>query len=505
MSPPVTDLSQHKRLLLRTAEMARADAATIAAGTPGEVLMEAAGAGVASRIFERYERQPVAVLCGPGNNGGDGFVVARLLLKAGWPVTLGLLGSPGDLKGDAAAMMELWTGPVHGLEPDLLDGRPLVVDAMFGAGLTRPLSGRAAAISEAVAERGLAVVAIDMPSGLHGNTGALLGPVMKARDSVTFFRRKPGHVLLPGRAYCGDVTVVDIGIPDEVLGDIAPNCWENGPELWLDRFPWPRLEGHKYGRGHAVVVSGGAAHTGAARLAARGALRAGAGLVSVASPPDAVAINAAHLTAIMTLGFDGAGELSGILADRRKNAVLIGPGNGVTGATRRNVLAALAADKACVLDADGLSVFADDPAVLFDAIDNPCLLTPHWGEFKRLFPEIADTAADGPAGPDKVDMARRAARSSGAVVLLKGPDTVIAAPDGRAVINSNAPPTLATAGSGDVLAGIALGLMAQGMDAFDAGGAAAWLHGAAAEAFGPGLIAEDISEQLPAILSRLEA
>ncbi|MFQ5534820.1 MAG: NAD(P)H-hydrate dehydratase [Sphingomonadales bacterium] len=499
--------------LLGCAEMARADALAMEGGRSGVELMLAAGKGVAREIMARWEARPVVVLCGPGNNGGDGFVIARVLAEAGWDVTVALPGSRKRLKGDAARMARLWTGVVQALGPEVLDGRSLVVDALFGAGLSRDLEGVAAAVVKAVNAAGLPVVAVDIPSGVHGDTGAVLGSAMKAALTVTFFRRKPGHLLMPGRLYGGDVVTVDIGIPASVLDKIGPGTWDNQPDLWLSGFPWPPLEGHKYSRGHAVVVSGPMAHTGAARLAARGALRAGAGLVSVASPPDAVMVNACQLTAIMTAGFDGAGELESMLSDRRKNAVLLGPGNGVNEATRANVLAVLRLGKACVLDADALSVFEDEPATLFEAIRAPCLLTPHEGEFARLFPHIARQGGKGPGalgpdamGPDamgKVEMAREAARTSGAVVLLKGPDTVIAAPDGRAAINGNAPAELATAGSGDVLAGFGLGLLAQGMEAFEAGCAAAWLHGAAAQAFGPGLVAEDLSEQLPAILRGL--
>ena len=480
--------------LLTVEQMYAADKAAMAGGVSGERLMENAGAALARAIRERWSPCPVAILCGPGNNGGDGFVAARHLATAGWPVRLALLGDAGRLKGDAALMAGRWEGGVEALGEALLDGAALAVDALFGAGLGRPIDGAARAVIEAVAARRMDCIAVDVPSGVHGDTGAVLGPAATARLTVTFFRRKPGHLLMPGRALCGETVVADIGIPDAVLGDIGPTLFANGPTLWRARYPWPDAAHHKYSRGHAVVVGGGAETTGAARLAARCALRAGAGLVTIASPPEALATYAATLEAVMTRAVADDGAFEALLADPRKNAVLAGPGNGVSETTRRRVRAALAAGKACVLDADALTVFEDAPSQLFTAISSPCLLTPHEGEFARLF-DIQG---------DKVARSRAAAAESGAAVLLKGADTVIAAPDGRAAINCNAPPGLATAGSGDVLAGIALALLAQGMSPYDAGCAAAWLHGDAAARFGPGLIAEDLCETLPAVLAGLE-
>lgn len=478
--------------LLTVAEMYRADSLAIAGGVPGPLLMENAGRAVADEIRRRWPPRPVVVLCGPGNNGGDGFVVARLLAADGWPVRLGLLGSREALKGDAAGAAAAWTGAVEPATPALLDGGPLVVDALFGAGLARPLDGVALDLVRAM--DGLTVVAVDVPSGVHGDSGAVMGAAPAAALTVTFFRPKPGHLLLPGRTRCGATVVADIGIPVAVLDDIRPRTFRNGPALWRDRYPWPRLDGHKYHRGHAVVL-GGAVMTGAARLAARAALRAGAGLVTVACPPEAFAVYAAGSPSLIVQPVDGDG-FAALLADGRKNAALLGPGAGGGAETRGRVLAALEAGKACVIDADAITAFAEQPDALLGRLDSRCLLTPHEGEFARLFGAVNGT---------KLERARAAAARSGAVVLLKGPDTVIAAPDGRAAINANAPPELATAGAGDVLAGLALGLMAQGMDAFDAGCAAAWLHGEAAAAFGPGLIAEDLAEALPQVLARLKA
>ena len=480
-------------VVLSVEEMSKADAAAIAGGVPGLDLMENAGTAIADEIRRRWQPRPAVVLCGPGNNGGDGFVVARLLAAAGWPVTVALSGPRDALKGDAATNAGRWTGAVAPLDRTVVDGCGLVVDALFGAGLARPLEGVARAVVEAVTERKLDCVSVDVPSGVHGDTGGVLGGAPQASVCVTFFRRKPGHLLLPGRTLAGDVVVADIGIPDSVLADIGPRTFVNGSGLWLERYPWAAAGANKYSRGHAVVV-GGPEMPGAARLAALGARRIGAGLVTIAAPPEAFPVFAAGPPGTLVKPVVDDGEFAEFLSDPRKKAVLVGPGAGVSDGTRRRALAALKAEKACVLDADALTVFRDDPETLFSAIAGPCLLTPHEGEFARLFA----------TGGDKLSRARDAARRSGAVVLLKGPDTVIAATDGRAVINADAPPELATAGSGDVLAGIALGLMVQGMDVFDAGCAAAWIHGAAAAAFGPGLIAEDLLDVLPRVVRRLK-
>ncbi len=481
--------------LLTVDEMYRADAAAMAAGVGGEALMEAAGRAVADQIRNRWAQRPITVLCGPGNNGGDGFVVARLLAAEGWPVRLALLGELSRLKGDAALNAGRWTGQIEALSTAVLDGAQLVVDGLFGAGLARAPAGVARRVIEAVNHSGIPCVAIDIPSGVDGDTGAVLEVAPRSALTVTFFRRKPGHLLLPGRGLTGELVVADIGIPEDVLADIAPAGFANRPELWLARYPWPAMTDHKYSRGHAVIA-GGAVMTGAARLAARGAMRAGAGMVTVASPPAVVAVYAADMAGLLVSAVANSEEFAALLEDRRKNAVLIGPGCGVGRTTREMVLAALAAGRATVLDADAITVFQDDPESLFAASKGTnCLLTPHDGEFARLFA----------AGGDKLTRTRAAAAKCGAVVLLKGADTVIAAPDGRAVINHNAPPDLATAGAGDVLSGMALGLMAQGMDAFDAGCAASWLHGEAANSFGPGLVAGDLPEMLPGVLRRLKA
>ncbi|MCH8197832.1 MAG: NAD(P)H-hydrate dehydratase [Proteobacteria bacterium] len=489
-------------VLLTVAEMGRADAMAIAAGTPGEVLMEAAGAAVASEIRSRWRPCPTVVLCGPGNNGGDGFVIARHLEDAGWDVVVALLGSADKLKGDAALNARRWKGEVMPLAPAVLDGRALVVDAIFGAGLARPLAGQALATieavnGEAVNGRELPCVGVDTPSGIDGDSGEVRGAAPQCALTVTFFRKKPGHLLLPGRRLAGEVVVADIGIAESVLEAIGPETVENTPSLWRHLLPWPRPEDHKYSRGH-VIVGGGAEMTGAARLAAGAALRAGAGLVTIASPPEVVPIYAVYMPGVLTIPVDDEEAFAALLADRRKNAVLLGPGYGVNEATRSRVLAALGAGKRLVLDADALTVFADKPGDLFAAIAGECVLTPHEGEFARIFPDLGGEFGG------KLARARQAAEVSGAVVLLKGADTVIASPGGRAAINTNAPAALATGGAGDVLAGLIIGLMAQGMAPFEAASAAAWIHGEAAFDFGPGLIAEDLAGLVPGVLARLD-
>ncbi len=483
--------------LLSVAQMYAADAAAIDAGTPGIQLMENAGQAIAREIRKRWQPCPVAVLCGPGNNGGDGFVVARLLQEAGWPVRLALLGAVDRLKGDAAIAADRWRGETGEMSTELLGEAELVIDALFGAGLGRALDGVAREVVEEINARGVPCVAVDVPSGVHGDSGRILGAAPRARLTVTFCRRKPGHLLLPGRACSGEVVCADIGIPNAAVNRQKIDLHVNTPGAWLGAYPWPTSEGHKYDRGHALVIGGGASASGAARLAARGALRIGAGLVTVVAPQLALEVYGAQLTAVMVAPLE---NLDAQLQDKRKNAFLIGPGCGVGDETAERVSAILATKRACVLDADALTSYNHVPNQLFEKINSETVLTPHEGEFSRLF----GGRGGGNLASGKVEYARAAARRSGAVVVFKGSDTVIAAPDGRTAINANAPAELATAGAGDVLAGFILGLLAQGMNAFDAACASVWLHGAAADRFGPGLVAEDLSEELPAELRALK-
>lgn len=477
--------------LLSVEEMYRADQAAVAAGVAGCELMEHAGRAVAEAVDGRFRRGRVAVLCGPGNNGGDGFGAARHLCDMGWRVRLALLGDPAKLRGDAAHHAARWGGPVEALDTAVLENADVAVDAMFGAGLSRPLEGAPSALAEALRERTIPTVAVDVPSGLRGDDGRVLGDtVVKAAATVTFFRKKPGHLLLPGREFCGETILADIGTPASVLDDIRPETFENDPTLFAEAWPWRQPDSHKYRFGHATVF-GGATTTGAGRLASAAALRSGAGLVTVAAPSGALPVYAAAMPSLITVPLDDAPGFESLMADSRKNAFLLGPGAGVSRQTRERAEALMATGRAVVLDADALTAFKDDQQVLARAVRGPTVLTPHEGEFARVFPDIEG---------DKLRRARLAAERTGAVVLLKGFDSVIAAPDGRAAVNANAPAELATAGAGDVLAGIVLGALAQGLDAFPAACAATWLHGMAAQGFGPGLIAQDLPDRLPAAL-----
>ena len=483
--------------LLSNTEMAAADRLAIASGVAGSALMERAGAAVADAVAARHSAASrVVVLAGPGNNGGDGFVAARLLAERGFHVHLMLAGELARLKGDAAIAAAKWKGPIAPSHPDGFVNAGVIVDALFGAGLDRPVEGERRDMIEAMNAQPAPILAVDLPSGINGSTGGVMGIAVKAAQSITFFRKKVGHLLLPGRLYCGRVSVADIDIPTTVLPEIGVQTFEDTPALWRQHFPRPRAGGHKYDRGHAVVVSGPVWSTGAARLAARAALRAGAGLVTIASPRDAVLVNAAASLAVMVRPVDGAGELAEFLSDRRLNAVALGPGLGVGAPTCDAVLTVLSGERAVVLDADAITSFANDPARLAKALrargGKPALMTPHEGEFQRYFGRLDEKTKEG----SKLERTRLAAKLVGATILLKGSDTVVAAPDGRAAIAANAPPYLATAGAGDVLTGMAVGLLAQGMPAFEAAAAAVWLHGEAALAAGPGLISEDLPEAL---------
>src|SRR5882757_3846319 len=490
--------------VLTTTEMERADRLTIAAGTPGFALMMSAGQAVAEAAMSLVEQGPIVVVAGRGNNGGDGFVAAAELAARGREVSVVLLCERDSLQGEAASAARGWKYPVLPFTPHAIGKPALIIDALFGAGLNRPVKGEPHDMIEAINANGAPVLAVDLPSGINGTSGAVMGVAVRAAETVTFFRRKPAHLLLPGRIHCGRVRVADIGIEASVLAEIKPQTFENVPDTWRASFPVPRTDGHKYSRGHTVIVSGDIAATGAARLAARGALRAGAGLATLASPRDALAVNAAALTAVMVRAVDTVIEFGELIGDdKRLNACVIGPGAGIGERTRDFVHAALSAKRHLVLDADALTSFADAPDRLFESIktshDPQVVLTPHEGEFPRLFSDISNKHPL----RSKLERVRAAAERSGAVVLLKGPDTVVASPDGRATIASNAPPWLATAGAGDVLAGMIAGLLAQSVPALEAACIGVWMHGEAAREAGPGLIAEDLPEVLPAVFRQL--
>jgi hydroxyethylthiazole kinase-like uncharacterized protein yjeF len=489
--------------LLTPREMGEADRFAMRAGVPGLTLMERAGYAVARVAVGLARTQGrIIVLCGPGGNGGDGFVAARWLQAWGYPTTVFLNGERSALRGDAAHMAGLWAGEVAPAAAFSPEGADLVIDALYGAGLSRDVDGLAAQCVARINAWGGKTLAVDVPSGLDGETGAVRGVAVAATATVTFFRLKPGHLLSSGKGRPGRLVLADIGIPAAALDEIAPQAFANQPKLWLQALPTLSALSHKYVRGAALVLSGEAHRTGAARLAARAALRIGAGLVTLACDPDAVAVNAGHETAVMVAPFEGEAGFANLLSDLRRNAILVGPGAGVGEATRAHVKTSLTAAHApaVVLDADALTSFSREPAALAALIaakPRPVVITPHEGEFGRLFrsrPDVTDA-------PGKLARARAAARALGAVVILKGADTVVAAPDGRATIGCDLPPTLATAGSGDTLAGFVCGLLAQRVPAFEAASAAVWLHGACARAIGPGLVAEDLSDALPRVLA----
>jgi hydroxyethylthiazole kinase-like uncharacterized protein yjeF len=489
--------------LLSNEEMAEADRLAIAAGIPGIELMENAGRAVAERVAARHQLgTEITVVAGPGNNGGDGLVAARILSERGYNVRVLAISGREGLRADPAEMARRLPLPLEPASPEALSGAMVVVDALFGAGLDRPVMGVGGAMIEAMNACGASIIAVDLPSGINGSTGAVLANAVRADETVTFFRRKPGHLLLPGRLYCGKLQLANIGLPDHVLGRVRPRTFVNDPGLWGGSFPVPQIADHKYTRGHAVVVSGEMSRTGAARLAARAALRAGAGLVTIASPREALGVNAAASLAIMVRPVDAPAELSVLLSDPRFNAIALGPGGGVGTRMRGLVKAALNGDRAVVLDADALTSFSEEAGALGAAIaaagSSAVILTPHQGEFSRLF-----TDPDLRYAPSKLQAARLAAERIKGILVLKGADTVIAAPDGRAAISDNAPAWLATAGSGDVLTGIITGLLAQRMPAYEAACAAVYLHGEAATAFGPGLISEDLPDALPQVYRQL--
>ncbi|NOD91859.1 NAD(P)H-hydrate dehydratase [Ruegeria sp. HKCCD4884] len=529
--------------LLTAAQMRAIEQAAIESGeVTGLELMERAGRGVVEAIFEEWpewdrrgaspSRSPrylgpdegdplrAVVLCGPGNNGGDGFVVARLLREQGWEVEVFLYGDPEKLPPDARVNYERWLdeGDVNVFAVDaspsgaeyllLPKDTDLIVDGAFGTGLTRPFTGVFSLLANTetralLRDRDVKVVAVDTPSGLCADSGRVLGNVIVADLTVTFHSKKVGHVLGDGPTSCGKVQTKSIGLETAKSSQIVQMAAVDRARLQK------KTKGHKYSHGHALILSGGGGKTGAARLAARGALRIGAGLVTLGVPPAAVLEVASQITALMLQRVEGKDGLVEVLSDPRLNALCLGPGLGVERA-RELVPVALAARRATVLDADALSAFADDRDALFAQLHENCVLTPHGGEFARLFPDIADNLKAAPTqGPaySKVDATRAAAKRAGCVVLFKGSDTVIAAPDGRCSVNSasyeRAAPWLATAGSGDVLAGFITGLLARGYPPLQAAETAAWLHVECALQFGPGLIAEDLPEQLPDVFRKM--
>ncbi|MGR6465533.1 NAD(P)H-hydrate dehydratase [Rhizobium sp. PAMB 3182] len=482
-------------VLLTPDEMGQADRDAAASGIDSYGFMERAGQAVAAAALRRHPGAGrFVVFCGPGNNGGDGYVAARALSESGCNIKVFHLGDPDRLKGDAAEARRRFGLGSEPLETYQLDSGDVIIDALFGAGLDRDVPAAVANLIETVNSAGMPVIAVDLPSGLCGRRGVPLGASFKAEITVTFMTRKPGHLLMPGRALCGEISVFDIGIPRRIIAAQDSRLAVNGPGLWQGDLPTPDSAAHKFTRGHLVVFSGGPTATGAARLSAQAGLVSGAGLVTVVTPPNAALVNAGALTAIMLKSIADADDLAGWLKDRRVTAAVIGPGFGVGEKARHFVRTLARTGIPMVLDADGITSFQDAPEDLFDTFaDKPVrlVLTPHEGEFRRLFPDLA---ADEQLS--KVERALDAAKRANAVVLYKGADTVIADPVGHAVINDNAPPWLATAGSGDVLAGIIGGLMAQAVAPYQAAAAGAFRHGEAGNRAGRGLTAETLITHL---------
>lgn len=473
--------------LFLPSEMKAADLRADSLGIGEAELVRGAARAIAQEAMSGTEPGVlrIAVLAGPGLNGADGRVAARILAESGFDVTVFDPSNPDD---------------AEGFTPERFG---LVVDALFGAGLTRSIEGVSAHMIERLNRSKTEVLSVDLPSGVDGRTGESLGIAVNADRTVTFEARKPGHLLLPGRRHCGRVTVARIGLPPAALDASHGSLFANEPALWRHLLLGPRDIGHKYDRGHAAVFSGPAHQTGAARMSAGAALRGGAGLVTVLSPPSAILVNASHLTAIMLKRCADGAELASILEDGRLNVFVLGPGFGIGETARDYATRVLDADRRLILDADGITSFKDYPDELFKraraADGSPRLvMTPHEGEFERLFPDLG--AAD---GVSKIDRAKEAARRSGAVVVLKGSDTVIAEPGGRAAVNACASPWLATAGTGDVLAGLIASQLANGLPTFEAAAAGVWIHGRAAQLHGPGLIAEDLPGLVPRVLAEL--
>ena len=481
--------------ILTCAEVRAAEQRAVESGISLWALMQKAGQACADVLHAEFPEGRVIVLAGPGNNGGDAFVAAQRLRDLGRNVWLYYIASAAERTLEGQNALNALTGARQPLEDLRLKPNDIVLDGLFGAGLSRPLAGESAFAVEQVNASGAKVVAIDVPSGVSGDSGAIPGPAIRADVTVTFCAKKPAHVLQPAASLCGEVIPAEIGFGKFVADVGGGRLSENAPALWARTLRWPEATSHKHQRGRLAVVSGGLANTGAARLTAQAGLRIGAGLVTLLCPPSALMVVASSVAAVMTSSFASADDL--VAQTEKFSAVVIGPAAGVTDATRANVEALARAGRRLVLDADALTVFAAQADQLCDALSAPAILTPHTGEFERLFPGLLAEH------PNRIDAVQRAAAQTNAVVLLKGADTVIAAPDGRAVVNTHATPFLATAGSGDVLAGVIGGLVAQGLEPFDAACAAAWMHGDAGLRAGPGLTAEDLDQTLRQTLQTL--
>lgn len=465
-------------------------------------LMERAGQAIADIVLNDYRQcRKIAVLCGPGNNGGDGYMAAHILKSHGFEPTIFALGTP-RAGSDAEKAAALW-GAKHLAFDNFSSPQDfdVVIDALYGAGLDRPLEQSLQEKLKRLNESGIPVIAVDLPSGVFGQNGAIKGEAVKASKTVTFFRLKPGHVCYPGRLQCGEIRLADIGIPEKVLETIKPTRFINFLSLWLKNWPELDYDTHKYRRGHAVVFSGHQSSTGAARLAAHAAARSGAGLVTIVSPEDALLVHEMHLTSIMLKEMGSDTEILDFLENRKVRSVILGPAFGSLERALSIIKIVLLKSKifTLVLDADALTAMAGKGEEIFALIKQSpvnVILTPHEGEFQRVFPSVAHME-----DLSRIEKAAKAATVSGSVVVYKGADTIIASPDGRLAVNVNGTPFLATAGAGDVLSGIIGGLSAPKMLPFEAACAGAFLHARCAEHFGHGMIAEDIVSAIPLVLS----
>ncbi len=492
------EISASSHLLLSAAEMRRVEEAAIAAGRSGFALMQEAGKGVAGILRRDYDaRRSAIILCGPGNNGGDGFVAATELRRVGWRVVILADRERAAYRGEAGEAVALWVGEIRPLTIAALrdalaeEPRALILDALFGIGLTRDLDRRYGEIMDLAKIAGRPIIAIDIPSGIDADSGALRGFALPATRTITFGWAKPGHFLAPGEGHTGLLEILPLGFRPEWGKASGAKLWRNDPDLWREDHPYPQAEDHKYSRGLGLILARSAMF-GAGLLAARAARRIGAGMIAMGAP---TAIHSALIAAqpgLIVKKLESGEDVPALLAEPRYRAILVGCGSPADGEARAMALGALAGDPPVIVDGGGLSAFAEKPGDLFARLRPDCVLTPHDGEFAALFPDLAVL-------PDRLQATRAAAERSGACVLRKGRISLFAAPDGRAVIAPPAPADLATAGSGDVLAGILLGLMAQKMPSFSALGAALFAHGAAARHCGPRLIAEDLPEALRAL------
>ncbi len=473
--------------ILTAEQICKASALTIEAGTTAKELMHSFGHEVTDLIRSLYKRQPVLILAGPGKNGSDGLVIANHILEQRWPVRVCFIGNVDELSTEAKAAYEKYPWEILSLSELGQIEEDLIIDSLFGSGLNREIASPLSDLIHDLNQSSKQIISLDIPSGIGSESGQILGMAFKATHTISFLRPKFGHLLFPGKAHCGQLHLINSGILEATVSALRVKYWQNEPFYWRSLFPRPKTSDHKYSRGHALIF-GGDRMTGAARLTARAARRTGAGLVTIASH-DQVRSVYQYDTGVIVDSWENWDKL---LNDPRIGTVAIGPGAETT-MLKSYVISLCKYKKRMVLDADVLTAFSNERDFLFQNIQSNSVLTPHEGEFRKLFPELIDA----PIG--RVQQALEAAKQSRSIVVFKGNQTVIAAPDGRAFFNNGAPPTLATAGTGDVLTGIITGLLAQGVPAFEASAMAVWIHGEAAKQFGAGLIAEDLPDLLPSV------